>query len=116
MHGPQRTHPWITVVSIVHLRPGEADADALKRLVSDLQRYAGWLAKDHASVSVRAGVQALGVAIDRGSEALPVLQSLDNDLGRLPSGGIRKMLRQALEEIRAVLEPTGIDEEKGDRS
>jgi len=84
--------------------------------VSDLQRYAGWLAKGHASVAVRADVQALGVAIDTGNKALPALQALDNDLGRLPSGGIRKMLRQALEEIRAVLEPTGIDAEKRDHS
>lgn len=95
---------------------GDADAEALKRLLSELQRYAGWLAKDHASVAVRGDVQALGAAMDTGNETSLLLQALDKDIGRLPSGGLRKMLRRALGEIRAVLDPTGIDAEKGDRS
>ena len=84
--------------------------------MSELQRYSGWLAKDHASVAVRADVQALGAAIDTGSETSLLLRALDKDIGRLPSGGIRTMLRRALGEIRAVLWPTGVDEDRGDRS
>jgi hypothetical protein len=38
----------------------------LGRLLSELQKYAGWLAKDHASVAVRADVRALGEAMDTG--------------------------------------------------
>ena len=96
--------------------PDEADADALRRLSSDLQRYAGWLAKDHASAAVRADVQALGAAMDTGNDTSLLLLALDKDIGRLPSGGIRTMLRRALGEIRAVLGPTGADRDRGDRS
>jgi len=94
----------------------EVDAEATRRLLSELQRYAGWLAKDHVSVAVRADVQALGAAMDTGNETSLLLQALDKDIGRLPSGGVRTMLRRALKEIRAVLGPTGVDGERGDRS
>jgi hypothetical protein len=79
------------------------------RPLSDLERYAGWLAKDHVSVAVRADVQALGAAMDLGNETALVLLTLDKDIGRLPSGDLRKMLRKALAEIRAALGPSGID-------
>lgn len=96
---------------------GEADAEALSRLVSELQRYAGWLAKDHASVAVRASVRALGLAMETGSDTSSWLRALDKDIRRLPSGGaVRKMIRRALGEICAVLEPTGVERAQGDRS
>jgi hypothetical protein len=95
--------------------PQETNAEVLGRLLSELQRYAGWLAKDHASVAVRADVRALGEAMDAGSETAPWLLVLDKDIDRLPSGGIRKMLRRALVEIRPRLEPNGIDASEGDR-
>ena len=82
------------------------DADARVRLLSELQRYSGWLAKDHASVAVRADVQALGTALGSASETSTSLLALARDIGRLPSGGIRTMLRKTLNEIRATLEAT----------
>ena len=83
--------------------------EALQRPLYDLGRYAGWLAKDHVSVAVRADVQALGAALDVGNETSLLLLTLDRNIGRLPSGDMRKMLRKALGEIRAVLAPSGID-------
>lgn len=79
---------------------GESDAEALTRLIADVQRYAGWLAKDHVSVAVRAGAHHLAAALGTTTDAWPLIETLDHDVRRLPSGGIRKMLRQALEEIR----------------
>ncbi len=90
-------------MSMMVSEPGHADADALQRLVADAQRYAGWLAKDHASLAVRASVQHLAAAIGTTTDTSPLIDTLDHDLRRLPSGGIRKMLRQALEEIRTRL-------------
>jgi hypothetical protein len=90
--------------------------EALKRPWSELERYAGWLAKDHVSVAVRAGVQALGAAIDVGGETAMLLLTLDKDIGRLPGGDLRKMLRKALAEIREVLGPSGIDARDGEGS
>jgi hypothetical protein len=77
--------------------------EALKRPLFDLERYAGWLAKDHVSVVVRADVQALGAAVVAGNETSLLLLTLDKNIKRLPSGDLRKMLRKAVEEIRAVL-------------
>jgi hypothetical protein len=105
----------VTTAPISYPCPKETNAEVLGRLLAELQRYAGWLAKDHASVAVRADVRALGEAMDAGSETASWLQVLDKDLDRLPSGGIRKMLRRALGEIRPMLEPSGIDLLKGDR-
>ena len=83
--------------------------EALQRPLSELERYSGWLAKDHVSVAVRADVQALGAAMNVGHETSLLLLTLDKDIGRLPSGDLRKMLRKALGEIRAVLGPSAIE-------
>ena len=82
--------------------------DTAGQLLSALQRYAGWLSKDHVSVAVRADVRALGEAMDTGTDTLDCLQTLDKDLDRLVSGGVRKMLRRVLGEMRAELDPEGI--------
>lgn len=89
--------------------PAAEPREAMRRPLSDLERYAGWLAKDHVSVVVRADVQALGAAVEGGHETLLLLLTLDKNIGRLPSGDLRKMLRKALGEIRAVLETSHID-------
>jgi hypothetical protein len=95
--------------------PQETNAEVLGRLLSELQRYAGWRAKDHASVAVRADVRALAEAMDTGSETASRLMVLDKDIERLPSGGIRKMLRRALGELRPILDSSEMDLLKGDR-
>ncbi len=85
--------------------------EALKHPLSQLERYAGWLAKSYVSVAVRADVQALSAAMDVGHETSLLLVTLDKDIGRLPGGDVRKMLRKALGELRAVLGPdvSGLD-------
>jgi hypothetical protein len=90
--------------------------EALKRHWSELERYAGWLAKDRASAAVRADVKALGLIMDVGTEASTELLTLDQSIGRLPGGDMRKMLRKALAEIRVVLGPTGILARDGEAS
>ena len=76
------------------------DPQALKPLYDALHRYAGWLDRERTSVTVRADVQALGIAIDMCADPTPLLQALDTDLARLPSGEVRKMLRAASAKIR----------------
>ena len=83
--------------------------EALTAPLSQLQRYAGWLGKDQVSVAVRADVKALGAAMNAGGETSLLLLTLDTNVGRLPSGDVRKIVRKALIEIRAVLEPSEID-------
>jgi hypothetical protein len=91
-------------------------SEALTRPLSELGRYAGWLAKDHVSVAVRADVQALGAAMDAGSDTSQLLLTLDNHIGRLPRGDMRKMLLKALGELRAGLGPGAIAAHDGEGS
>ena len=80
------------------------DGPALTSLYLALQRYAGWLDRDRASVMVRADVQALGAAIDTGADASALLQSLESNIARLPGGDMRKMLRVTAGHIRRALD------------
>lgn len=96
--------------------PLTAAREALQRPLSELERYAGWLSKDHVSVAVRADVQALGAALDVGQDTSMLLLILGKDIGRLPSGDIRKMLRKALGEIRGMLGPGGVLAHPGEGS
>lgn len=90
--------------------------ETLERPISELERYAGWLGKDHVSVAVRADVHALGAAIGVGTETSLLLVTLNKDIGRLPSGDLRKMLQKTLGQLRAVLEPSGTDARERDGS
>jgi hypothetical protein len=83
--------------------------DAIAGPLDQLARFAGWLAKDHASVVVRSDVHALSAAIDAGHDTALLMVTLDKDLGRLPSGDLRRMLQKALGQIRVALAAIGVD-------
>jgi hypothetical protein len=83
------------------MSPGSAEA--LKPLYHTLQRYAGWLDRQRTSVMVRADVEALWAAISTCADPSALLQALDTNIARLPSGELRKMLRVAAGEIRRAL-------------
>jgi hypothetical protein len=78
-------------------------AEAFRGPLSEVAKYAGWLAKDHVSVAVRADVKALTAALDAGHETSLLLMTLGTNVGRLPSGGVRTLLRKALAEVRTAL-------------
>lgn len=79
------------------------DTQALKVLYDSLHRYAGWLDRERTSAMVRADVKAIGIAIDTRADPIPLLQTLDMNLARLPSGELRKMLRVASANIRRAI-------------
>lgn len=83
------------------MEPGRAEA--LKPLYNTLERYAGWLDRERSSVTVRADVQALGIAIDACADPSALLQALDTNIARLPSGEVRKILRVAARQLRRAL-------------
>ena len=80
------------------------DGGTLKPLYLSLERYAGWLDRDRASIMVRADVQALGVAIDAGADTSALLQALAVNIARLPGGDMRKMLRATADKLRRALD------------
>ena len=79
------------------------DPDGLKQLHAKLEQYAGWLDRERVSAMVRADVRALGTAIDTRVDPGAVLQALETDIARLPSGDMRKMLRVAAGRLRSAL-------------
>lgn len=79
------------------------DPAAVKQLHETLQRYAGWLDRQHAAMMVRADIRALGTALDTSTDPVPMLQALDAHLGHLPGGDLRKMLRVAADQMRRAL-------------
>lgn len=87
----------------------DRDTANARRLASELQRYAGWLDKDRASMAVRHDVNALAAAIEAGGDPSACLETLDKSIGRLASGGVRKMLVGVLEQVRAGLTSTQVD-------
>jgi hypothetical protein len=80
--------------------------EAIGSLYLTLQRYAGWLDRGRTSVMVRADVEALGTAIDAGVDLSLLLSALDANIARLPSGGIRRLLRTTAVGIRRLETPS----------
>lgn len=78
--------------------------EALQQLYGTLQRYAGWLDRERMSVTVRADIVALGTALDTCADPSELLQTLDTNIARLPSGDMRKMLRNTARQLRQALE------------
>lgn len=79
------------------------NADAVTQLYDTLQRYAGWLDRERPSTIVRADVQALRTALDTHADPFPMLQALDTNIARLPSGDLRRMLRVVVGQMRRAL-------------
>lgn len=67
-------------------------------------------------MAVRAGVHGLAAAIETGTDAWLQVEALDRDIARLPGGGVRKMLRKALVDMRSALDRTRTDAGERDRS
>lgn len=79
------------------------DPEAFRGPLSEVVKYAGWLSKNHVSVTVRADVEALSAALEAGHETSLLLMTLSTNVGRLPGGGIRTMLKKAVAEVRTAL-------------
>jgi hypothetical protein len=86
------------------------DEEPLGSLFVMLRRYAGWLDRGRPSAAVRSSVDALGTAVDAGGDTSRLIQTLEDDIARLPSGGVRKMLVTTARGVRRLLaehSPTG---------
>ena len=79
------------------------DAEPLAALFVTLRRYAGWLDKGRPSATVRSSVDALGTAVEAGRDTSRLIQTLEDDIARLPSGGVRKMLVTTAGGVRRLL-------------
>ena len=87
--------------------PTEGTGEVITRLTNAFARYAGWLGNDQPSNAVRTHAQALGRAVESQADPSTWIILLGDDLKRLPSGEVRKVLRRTLAEISAALESSG---------
>jgi hypothetical protein len=80
------------------------DQEPLASLCDTLRRYAGWLDKGRPSAIVRSSVDALGTAVEAGGDTAQLIRTLEDDIARLPSGGVRKMLATTAGGVRRLLD------------
>jgi len=85
---------------------GIPGADATRLPFSNLERYAGWLARGAASSRVRESVKALGTTIAAQGDVAASVDALEADVAKLGSGEIVTLLRRALRDFRAALDTT----------
>ena len=84
--------------------PIEEPSEVVTRLTDAFVRYAGWLGNDRPASAVRTHAQALGRAVEARADMSTWITLLDDDLKRLPSSEVRKMLRRTLTELSAAVE------------
>ncbi len=81
-----------------------APADnAVRRLVGELERYAGWLGKDAQSARLRTSVRGLARAVDNGDDPLSTFRMVQAHLSRLSAGGVTPLLRRTMRNLRAEI-------------
>ena len=83
--------------------PIEEPGEVVTRLTNTFVRYAGWLGNDRPANAVRTHAQALGRAVEARADTSTWITLLDDDLKRLPSSEVRKMLRRTLTELSAAV-------------
>ena len=87
---------------------GAPNHEALRRLVAELERYAGWLGKDALSARVRTSVRGLVRAVANGDDPLNTLRIVQAHVNRLGPGWITPLLRQTIRNLRAKLGPVSL--------
>jgi hypothetical protein len=78
--------------------------------LGSMARFAGWLGKGRSFDDTRAQVQVVTAAFDGRTDMGPSLLLLDDNLQRLPSSEVRKMLRKELDAILILLTTPSADD------
>ena len=87
---------------------GAPNGDVARRLVGELERYAGWLGKAAQSARVRTSVRGLVRAVANGDAPLNTLRIVQAHLNRLSPGWVTPLLRQTIRNLQAELGPTSL--------
>ena len=86
----------------------EPNLDAVRRLVAELERYAGWLGKDAQSARLRTSVRSVVRAVANGDDPLNALRIAQAHVGRLSPGWVTPLLRQSIRNLRSTLGPASL--------
>ena len=65
----------------------EPNGDAVRQLVGELERYAGWLGRDAQAARIRTSVRGLARAVNKGEDPVNSFRMVQAHLNRWGSGG-----------------------------
>ena len=90
---------------MVHLDSdvGAPNRDAARRLVTQLENYAGWLGGNAHSARIRTSVRGLVRAVADGDDPGTACRIVQAHLNRLTAGGVTPLLRQTMRNLRTEL-------------
>jgi hypothetical protein len=77
--------------------------NTVEELYATLQRYAGWLGKDHFAKTVKSDVKQLGDALDSGVDLRGILSDLQTNVDRLGDGELKDLLASAVAQLRQTV-------------
>ena len=82
--------------------------DEIGGILNDLAKYAGWLGRGLERTRVREDVKALTAMFESGCEMQEAVETLETDIGKVPSSQVGGLLRKAIRNLRlSVVE--GVD-------
>jgi hypothetical protein len=91
----------------------EEMSDAAQRAWTTLQRYTGWLGHDTQSNTIRAAVNALGVALDERADSevtAAALAKVSSEIERLHAVDLKPLFRNALRDLSVDLDSSEVEQ------
>jgi hypothetical protein len=82
-----------------------APAD-VRGILNNLDKYAGWLGRGIEPRRVREAVKALTAEFERGCAMRAAVDTLESDLGKMPSSQVGTLLRKAVRDFRLAVRPS----------
>ena len=85
--------------------PDPVSAPDVRCILSDLDKYAGWLGRGLEPRRVREDVKALTAEFESGCDMRAAVDTLESDIAKMPSSQVGTLLRKAVRNFRLALQP-----------
>jgi hypothetical protein len=79
-----------------------APAD-IRGILTDLDKYAGWLGRGLEPARVREAVKLLTAVFESGSDIRDAVDALESDIGKVPSSQVATLLRKTVRGFRLAV-------------
>jgi hypothetical protein len=81
----------------------ELAATDVNRILTDLEKYAGWLGRGLEPARVREDVKVLTAVFDSGCNIQKAVDTLEGNIGKVQSWHVGTLLRKALRDLRLAV-------------
>ena len=75
----------------------------VSRILNDLGKYAGWLGRGREPTRVREDVKVLTAVFESGCDMQEAVDTLETDIGKVPSSHVGTLLRKAVRGLRLAV-------------